>query len=117
MDEIKLIPIKVERTTLSVLISGLYCGFHKVDPMAIPESLWMEIVEKLDYFLDGWEFEKCTLEQFLMDGLTIYPTDMLSDEVIDEMKKTTLYWERLNGNALLSVSMDIRMINYEGDDV
>lgn len=109
MDE-RLIPIKIERTTFSVLISGLYCGLHKIDPMAIPESVWMEIVEKLEAYLDEWDYNICTLEQFLLNNLFIYPQQMLDENTIKDMKENTLYWERVNGNVILSISMDMNMI-------
>ena len=43
--------VELETTTLSVLIAGLYCTEHEVNSMAIPQSLWLEIAEKVEYFL------------------------------------------------------------------
>lgn len=111
-----MISLKIGRTTFSVLISGLYCGFHGVDPMAIPESVWMEIVEKLESYLDKWDYDVCSLEQFFQNNLIIYPRTMLDDATVKDMKENTLYWERVNGNVILSISMDMNHI-LKGDDV
>lgn len=111
-----MVKVELEKNTFAVLISGLYCTFNNINVMAIPESLWIEIAEKLEYFIDGelWDFSKISFEEWVRTGLFIYPKELLSEEDLEEMQNTTLCWDRLNGNAILVVSMDIKPINGDG---
>jgi len=93
--------------TLAVLIAGLYSTFGDINPMAIPQSLWLEIAEKLEPYLDEWDYDKISFEDWVRYNLFIYPTMALDDETLDELKESSVYFERLNGNALLSVGMDM----------
>ena len=103
--------IKLNTNTLSVLIAGLYCTEHDVNSMAIPQSLWIEIAEKLESFLPLWDYDKISFEEWVSNCLFIYPTLLLDSEDLEEMKSKALYWERMNGNVMLSVLMDIEAIN------
>lgn len=103
--------VNLNTETLAVLVAGIYCTEHEVDSMAIPHSLWLEIAEKIEYFLPLWDYDKISFEEWVNKCLLIYPTVMLDSEDLKEMQEIPLYWERLNGNVLLSVSMDIREIN------
>jgi len=93
--------------TLGVLIAGLYATYSDINPMAIPNSLWLEIAEKVEPYLENWDYEKISFEEWIKYNLFIYPTMAIDDESLKEMKESTIYFERLNGNALLSISMDM----------
>ena len=110
-DENGLIPLKLDVNTLSTLIAGLYSVYTDVNPIAIPTSVWLEIAEKLSYFMDTWDYEKITLNDWIKYGLLIYPKEMFSESEIEDLQSNSLYWERVSGNAILVVSMDIREIN------
>ena len=43
--------IEVETSTLAVLIAGLYSIRYNVNAIAIPESIYLQIAEKLEYFM------------------------------------------------------------------
>ena len=105
--------IELEKTTLAVLIAGLYSSHNDINPIAVPESVWIEIAEKLEYFLPLWDYAKITFEEWVEHGLLIYPKEFFSETEIIELQKDTLYWERLVGNVVLIISMDIRDINGE----
>ena len=107
--------VELKTGTLGALVSGLYCSSNGVNAMAIPQSVWIEIAEKLEYFLPMWNFEKISFEDWVNTCLVIYPKEMISEEELDDLKKDSLYWERMNGNVLLFISMNIRMINSEAD--
>ena len=110
-----MVKVELETPTLAVLVAGMYCTNTGVDSMAIPQSLWMEIAEKLEYFIgcDLWDFSKISFEDWINTSLFIYPKIMIDEGDLEDMQKTTLYWEHSNGNIMLSVSMDIRAINGE----
>ena len=77
--------------------------------MAIPQSLWLEIAEKLEPHLENWDYGKISFEDWIKYNLFIYPTMALDDDTLKDIKETTEYFERVNGNVLLSVSMDMGM--------
>ena len=111
-----MVKVELNLHTIAVLVSGLYCIHHEVDAMAIPESVWLNIAEKLEYFLPNWDYSIISFEDWISNGLTIYPREMLSDEDLEYLKKNTLYWEISNCNVLLSVSMDL-VFNGVDDDI
>lgn len=110
-----MVKVDLSIPTLAVLISGLYCAEHNVDAMAIPSSVWIAIAEKLEWFLDDWDYEVISFEDWVYTHLVILPKILLEEGEIEEMQKTTLYWEYPNGNMILIISMDIKPIN-ESDD-
>lgn len=105
-----MVKVELETTTIAVLIAGLYCINHNVNALAIPESLYLEIAEKLEYFIPAWDFNKISFEDWVDKCLLIYPKVLFDDETLNDLQKNTLYWERDNGNAILVVSMSIREI-------
>lgn len=105
--------VKLETNTLSVLVAGLYCVNHMVDSIAIPQSVWLSIAEKLEYFLPMWDYDKISFEEWVDTHLLILPKPMLSDEELTDLQSNSLYWETPNGNVILIISMDIGVINGE----
>ena len=108
-----MVSVELDKFTLSTLVAGLYCSSHQIDSMAIPHSVWIEIAEKLEYFIPTWNYEKISFEDWVDNCLLILPKELLTDPEIMELQKDTLYWERLNGNVVLIISMDIGVINDE----
>lgn len=106
-----MVKVDLDTNTLAVLVSGLYCVNSNVDAIAIPESVWIAIAEKLEYFLPDWDYEAISFEDWIKNCLFIVPKVLLSDEDIEDMISSTLYWEYPNGNMILSISMDIKPIN------
>lgn len=108
--------VELNTNTLAVLVGGLYCTHNDVSAMAIPESLWLSIAEKLTYFIENglWDFSKLSFEEFVQHDIFIYPTEALDGETLKDMMEIPLYWETSNGNVNLSVSLDIREINNVG---
>lgn len=106
-----MVKVELETSTLSVLIAGLYCTYHEVDSIAVPESIYLYVANQLEYFLPDWNYEVISFEDWVKNCLTILPKVMLNDEDIEYLQKNTLYNEMMNGNAPLIVSMDIRGIN------
>lgn len=106
-----MVKVELSSNTLSVLIAGLYCVYHNVDSIAVPESIYLYVAEQLEYFLPNWNYEIISFEDWVKNCLTILPKAMLLDEDIQYLKENTLYAEIMNGNAPLIVSMDIRSVN------
>lgn len=110
-----MVKIDLETSTLAVLLAGLYCTYHEVNSMAIPESVYLSVAEKLEYFIGNelWDFEKISFEQWVQNCLMIYPKAFFTEEQLDDLKEDSLYWEVPNGNAILFISMNIGEINGE----
>lgn len=105
--------VELETSTLAVLVAGIYCTDNQVDSMAIPQSTWLSIAEKLEYFLENnlWDFEKISFEDWVANCLFIFPKEILDEDTLKDMMTDCLYWEVPNGNLILSVSMSIKEIN------
>ena len=103
--------VKLETSTLSVLIAGLYCTYNEVNSIAIPESVWMYVAEQLENFLPKWNYNVISFEDWIKYSLTILPKPLLDDVDIKHLMENTLYSEINNGNVVLVVSMDVNGIN------
>lgn len=101
------ISMEIEVGTLATLIAGLYCLNSVVDPVAIPTSVYIELCEKLVPFLDGWDYEKLSFEDWVKYNLIIAPKMMFSDEDVEAFKKNTIYFERDNGPVLLIATAEV----------
>ena len=106
-----MVKVDLETSTLAVLIAGLYCINHNTSALAIPESVYLQVAEKLEFFLPNWDYSKIGFEQWIDTCLFICPKVLISEEELEDLKETTLCWEQYNGNALLIISMDIKPIN------
>jgi len=100
-----MVKIDLHLTTLTVLIAGLYCMYSGTNSMAVPESVYYEIAEKLEPYLEDWDYERISFEDWIRDCLLILPRVMLDDDTVNEMITDGLYWERENGSIILSISM------------
>ena len=106
-----MVKVDLETHTLAILVAGIYSGVHEVEPIAIPESVWLGVAEKLEYFLPDWNYDKISFEDWINNCLTILPKVMLSEEELEYLQGNSLYWEVPNGNAILIVSMDVTGVN------
>ena len=95
------INIKLYVSTLAVLIAGLYSTYSAVDPMAIPHSLYLELAEYLVDYLENWDYEKISFEDWIKYNLVIAPLEMFSASDFQELKENDLYIERSLGNVTL----------------
>lgn len=103
------VQVTMELGTFSTLVAGLYCTYSVVNPVAIPEYLWIEIAQKLSEYLGSWDYDKISLEDFIKYNLLIVPLELVADE-LDEYKKNDLYFERENGNAVLVITANLSEI-------
>lgn len=106
-----MVSIELETNTLAVLIAGLYCTYNEVNSIAIPESVFLSIAEKLEYFLPLWDYDVISFEDWIKNCLLIYPKQMFAEEELKQLQENSLYWEYPNGNVILFISMDISVIN------
>ena len=101
------VPIQISVATLSTLIAGIYCTVASVDPIAIPTSIYIEVAEKVVPYLEDWDYDKLTFEQWVETSLLIIPKVMCSEEDIESFKQNAVYLERENGNAILIVTFEV----------
>lgn len=97
------VTVELELGTFSTLIAGMYCTYSAVNPMAIPEYLWLEVATKVAPYLKDIE----SFEEWVKYNLLIIPKDLCSEEDIETYKENTEYFERENGNAILIVTFEV----------
>jgi len=97
------VTVELELGTFATLIAGMYCTYSAVNPMAIPEYLWLEVATKVAPYLKDIE----SFEEWIKYNLLIIPKDLCSEEDIETYKKNTEYFERENGNAILIVTFEV----------
>ena len=101
--------IELDESTIAVLLAGLYTVNTGVNPIAIPESLWLDIVKILSPYLETWDYKKMSFEEFVRQNLLIVPKQLCTEEDIDYYKQNTVYFEYPNGNVVLVVTFNIDM--------
>ena len=99
--------IELDESTIAVLLAGLYTVNTGVNPIAIPESLWLDIVKILSPYLETWDYKKMSFEEFVRQNLLIVPKQLCTEEDIDYYKQNTVYFEYPNGNVVLMVTFNI----------
>ena len=99
--------IELDESTIAVLLAGLYTVNTGVNPIAIPESLWLDIVKILSPYLETWDYKKMSFEEFVRQNLLIIPKQLCTEEDIDYYKQNTVYYEYPNGNVILVVTFNI----------
>ena len=97
------VSVELDLGTFATLIAGMYCTYSAVNPMAIPEYLWLEVATKVAPYLKDVE----SFEDWIKYNLLIIPKDLCSEEDIESYKKNTEYFERENGNAILIVTFEV----------
>lgn len=95
--------IEIELGTFATLIAGLYCTYSAVNPIAIPEFMWLELASEVAPYLKDIE----SFDEWVKYNLLIIPKDLCSDDEIETYKKNTVYYERANGNAVLIVTFEV----------
>ena len=101
------VEIQIEVGTLATLIAGLYCTFATIDPLAIPTSVYIELCEKLVPYLQNWNYEKWSIEQWIQSSLLIAPRDFFTEEELEQFKSNEIFFERLNGRVILVVTAEV----------
>lgn len=97
------ITIEIEMGTFSTLIAGMYCTYSAVNPVAIPEFIWIELANKLAEHLDKIE----SFEDWVKYNLLIIPKEFCSEDEIESYKSNSVYYERDNGNVILIVTFEV----------
>lgn len=101
------VDLKIEVGTLATLVAGLYHTFSSVDPIAVPTSVYIELAEKLQPFLEKWDYDKISFEDWVKFNLMIMPKFLFSEEELNEFRNNQIYFEREVGRAILVVSAEM----------
>lgn len=97
------VTVEIELGTFATLIAGMYCTYSAVNPIAIPEYVWIEIATKIVPYLKEIE----SFDEWIKYNLLIIPKQMCSEEDIESYKKNTEYFERENGNVILIITFEV----------
>ena len=99
--------IEIKEDTLAILLAGLYTIYSQVDVLAIPSSVYIEIASQLLPYLDKWDYDIISFEDWIRYCLMIYPKVMYTADELDEIKDNELYIELVTGNIILVATASI----------
>ena len=100
--------IEITVDSLTALIAGLYISTHQTRIEAIPQSLFLEIAEKLYPYLPVWDYNRCTFEDWIRTFLLIAPKIVIDENELSYMKANNeIYLERHLGNVVLIASAPV----------
>lgn len=106
-----LLTIRLEPSTIAVLIAGLYSLYSSVDPVAVPQSIYLELAEKLSSYLLIWDYDKERFEDWIKYDLMIAPKDLWSEEELNARNPNDLYFERDMGHVIFVVWANMDGLN------
>lgn len=102
-----MINVKLGIGTFATLLAGLYCTHSGIDVLAVPTSLYIELVEQLTPYLKVWDYEKISFEDWVKYNLIIAPKEMFEDSELEDCKNNAIYIERKIGNVVLVATADV----------
>lgn len=102
--------INIEEGSLASLIAGLYTLYAVVDVNAIPPILFVEVANQVAKYLDEWDYEALSFEDWIRYNLLIYPKEVFSESEINEYKENTIYIEMELGNVTLIATAEVMLI-------
>lgn len=101
------VTVTMRKDTFSTLLAGLYVTFHNADAYSIPSYAWLMLSESLAPYLDGWQYDVQSLEDWIANYLLITAKEICTPEELQEFQKNTIYLELMNGNMTLIITGDI----------
>ena len=101
------VTVKMEDSTFSTLLAGLYVTYHDAEPYAIPSYIWLMLANKLNEYMDNWRYDVQSLEDWISNYLIITAKEVCTHEELEEFRKNTIYMESMNGNMTLIITGDI----------
>lgn len=101
--------LRVEETTLAIIIAGLYSAYASVNVYAVPYEVYLIIAKELIPYLENWNYDVITFEQWIEHNLLIYPKEAFSDDELTSAKNNDIYLEYPSGNAILIICANIPM--------
>ena len=104
--------------SFTMLLNGLYVTYNQTHVDAIPTSLFLELAEKLEPFLDKWDYNKLSLESWIKTYLIILPKVFFNEtEYLDCKTNNEIFIERTLGNVVLVCTAPISEEILGGGDV
>ena len=96
-----MVKVEIDTSTLGVLIAGLYTFNALADANAVPVSMYLEVANQLKPYLEKWDYEKMSFEDWIKNELMIYPKVMFSEDELNECKDNDIFIELVIGNVIL----------------
>lgn len=102
--------INLGESSLASLIAGLYTLYAVVDVNAIPPQLFVEIAGEVAKYLDEWDYDALSFEDWIKYNLMIFPKDVFTSDEIEAYKECNLFIERDYGNVTLIACSDFPLL-------
>lgn len=103
----KFVKIELSKEVLASLIAGIYHTQTGIRPEVIPYSLWLELVEELIPYLDKWDTEFISFEEWVRYKLTVLPSVLVEDLEDFNSLDNDIAYERKIGNITYTILADI----------
>lgn len=98
------INIRIEETTLAIIIAGLYTAYNSVNVYAVPYDVYLMIAKELISYLENWDYDNITFEQWIEHNLLIYPKQAFAEDELTSAKNNDIYLEYPAGNVVLVIT-------------
>ena len=98
------IRVEISVGSLASLIAGWYFMENNLDVNAVPSEVFIELAQRLVPFLDDWDYDKISIEDWIKHKVAIAPMVLFNQEDLEEVKNLGIYFEYPNGNVILVVS-------------
>lgn len=102
-----MINLQIKETTLAIILAGLYTAYHTVNVYAIPYDIYLILAKELIPFLENWDYDLITFEDWIKHNLLIYPKQALSEDELSKMSINDIYLEYPAGNMILVITANI----------
>lgn len=100
-----MILIKLHRESLAILISGLYISSKNIHIYAIPSELFYDVAVILEDYLESWDYDKMSLEEWICNELLIFPKELLDNP--ESYQENTIYVEKVVGRILYVITANV----------
>ena len=99
--------LRIEETTLAIIIAGLYSAYASVNVYAVPYDVYLVVAKELTPYLENWNYELITFEQWVEHNLLIYPKQAFTENELTSAKDNDIYLEYPAGNVILIITASV----------
>lgn len=93
--------VELEDRSLAYVISAIYLYANNIDMYAIPSELFIIVAEELSKYIDDWDYNVKSIEDWIKEDLMIYPQDLMDLYYGTDYKDNPIYIEYNNGAVVI----------------
>lgn len=94
--------VELEDRSLAYVISAIYLYVNNIDMYAIPSELFIIVAEELSKYIDDWDYNAKSIEDWIREDLIIYPQELMDFYFAkDDYKDNPICIEYNNGSVVI----------------